>query len=60
MELPKVFKGGGVTKAHLDQVKEDAERITLKRIREQQEELEYKQNKAKEKAKQSEAKEASK
>lgn len=45
MNLPKVFRSGGITKAHLDQVKEDAERITLKRIREAQEEAEYQKKK---------------
>lgn len=56
MNLPKVFRSGGVTKAHLDQVKEDAERITLKRIREQQEEAEYQQKKAEKKQKAAEKK----
>lgn len=54
MNIPKVFKGGGVTKAHLEEVQEDARRITLKRIREQEEEREYKAQRAAEKAKQRE------
>ena len=49
---------GGVSKAHLDEVREDARRITLKRIQEQKEEQEYKAQKAEKK--QAQAKKSSK
>ena len=55
MNFPKIFKGGGITKSHLQNVIAAAERITLKRMRDQEEEIAYKEKRAKENAKAREA-----